>query len=78
MNLNLLFENLTNPALLYFILGIVAVYLKSDLEIPKILPNSYRYIFYLRLVLKADKNFLTKPSPMKSYGRCYSELPLPH
>jgi uncharacterized protein len=41
MNLNLLFENLTNPALLFFILGIVAVYLKSDLEIP---PNSSKFI----------------------------------
>ena len=35
MNLDLLLENLTNPALLYFILGILAVYLKSDLEIPQ-------------------------------------------
>jgi hypothetical protein len=34
MSFNLLFENLTNPALLFFILGIVAVALKSDLEIP--------------------------------------------
>ena len=34
MNLNLLFENLTNPALLFFILGVIAVKLKSDLEIP--------------------------------------------
>ncbi len=41
MNFNLLFENLTNPALLYFILGIIAVYLKSDLEIPK---NSSKFI----------------------------------
>lgn len=35
MNLNLLAENLTNPALLFFILGIISVQLKSDLEIPK-------------------------------------------
>lgn len=35
MNFDLLFENLTNPALLFFILGILAVQLKSDLEIPK-------------------------------------------
>ncbi|MEI6310930.1 MAG: sodium-dependent bicarbonate transport family permease [Bacteroidota bacterium] len=35
MNLNLLFENLSNPALLFFALGIIAVYLKSDLEIPE-------------------------------------------
>ncbi len=34
MNLTLLIENLTNPALLFFVLGIIAVYLKSDLEIP--------------------------------------------
>lgn len=41
MNLDLLLENLSNPALLFFILGIVAVYLKSDLEIPE---NSSKFI----------------------------------
>lgn len=41
MNLTLLLDNLTNPALLFFVLGIVAVYLKSDLEIP---PNSSKFI----------------------------------
>jgi len=35
VNFDLFFENLTNPALLFFILGIVAVYAKSDLEIPQ-------------------------------------------
>ncbi len=35
MNLNLLFENLKNPALLFFVLGILAVRLKSDLQIPE-------------------------------------------
>ncbi len=34
MNLDLLIENLTNPALLFFVLGIFAVQVKSDLEIP--------------------------------------------
>ncbi|WP_293896222.1 sodium-dependent bicarbonate transport family permease [Flavobacterium sp.] len=34
MNLNLLLDNLTNPALLFFLLGILATRLKSDLEIP--------------------------------------------
>lgn len=34
MSLELLTENLTNPALLFFILGILAVQVKSDLEIP--------------------------------------------
>jgi uncharacterized protein len=41
MNYNLLIENLTNPALLFFVLGMVAVYVKSDLEIP---PNSSKFI----------------------------------
>ncbi len=41
MNYSLLIENLTNPALLFFVLGIIAVYLKSDLEIP---PNSSKFI----------------------------------
>jgi hypothetical protein len=41
MNWNLLFDNLTNPALLFFFLGILAVRLKSDLEIPR---NSSRFI----------------------------------
>ena len=34
MNFSLLLENLTNPALLFFILGIVSVLIKSDLSIP--------------------------------------------
>ncbi|MEZ5056278.1 MAG: sodium-dependent bicarbonate transport family permease [Saprospiraceae bacterium] len=41
MSFNLLTENLTNPALLFFVLGIIAVYLKSDLEIPN---NSSKFI----------------------------------
>lgn len=35
MNLELLLNNLTSPALLFFFLGILGVQLKSDLEIPK-------------------------------------------
>jgi hypothetical protein len=41
VNINLLIENLRNPALLFFVLGIIAVYLKSDLEIPA---NSSKFI----------------------------------
>ena len=41
MNLDLLLANLTSPAFLFFILGILAVKLKSDLEIP---PNSSKFI----------------------------------
>jgi len=41
MNFDLLLENITNPALLFFLLGIIAVRLKSDLEIPQ---NSSKFI----------------------------------
>lgn len=41
MNFQLLIDNITNPALLFFVLGVLAVYLKSDLEIP---PNSSKFI----------------------------------
>lgn len=47
MDLHLLFDNLTNPALLFFFLGIIAVQLKSDLSIPA---NSSKFIsLYLLL-----------------------------
>lgn len=41
MELGLLIDNLTNPALLFFFLGLFAVQIKSDLEIP---PNSSKFI----------------------------------
>ena len=41
MDLHLLVDNLTNPALLFFFLGILAVQLKSDLSIPE---NSSKFI----------------------------------
>ncbi len=41
MNIDLLIENLKNPALLFFILGFIAVRLNSDLRIPE---NSSKFI----------------------------------
>ncbi|SEP88378.1 hypothetical protein SAMN05421824_0585 [Hyunsoonleella jejuensis] len=41
MNIDVLISNLTNPVLLFFILGILATYLKSDLKIPE---NSSKFI----------------------------------
>ena len=49
MDLHYLIENLTNPALLFFFLGLVAVNLKSDLKIPE---NSSKFIsLYLLLAI---------------------------
>ena len=41
MTFKLLLDNLTNPALLFFFLGILSVKIKSDLEIP---PNTSKFI----------------------------------
>jgi hypothetical protein len=41
MDFHILINNLTNPSLLFFILGVLAVKLKSDLEIP---PTSAKFI----------------------------------
>ncbi len=47
MDFQILINNLTNPSLLFFILGILAVKVKSDLEIP---PTSAKFIaLYLML-----------------------------
>lgn len=49
MDLHLLIDNLTNPALLFFGLGLLASYVKSDLEIPR---NSSKFIsLYLLLAI---------------------------
>jgi len=49
MDLHLLLDNLTNPSLLFFFLGILAVQLKSDLSIPE---NSSKFIsLYLLLAI---------------------------
>jgi hypothetical protein len=49
MDLHLLFDNLTNPALLFFFLGVIAVQVKSDLSITE---NSSKFIsLYLLLAI---------------------------
>lgn len=49
MDLHLLVDNLTNPALMFFVLGLMAAQIKSDLEIPK---NSSKFIsLYLLLAI---------------------------
>lgn len=49
MDLHLLADNLTNPALLFFILGLIASQIKSDLEIPR---TSSKFIsLYLLLAI---------------------------
>jgi hypothetical protein len=61
MTFKLLLDNLTNPALLFFFLGIIAVRIKSDLEIP---PNSSKFIsLYLLFSIgfKGGQELATSP-----------------
>ena len=57
MNLDLLLDNLTNPALLFFVLGIIAVQLKSDLAIPE---NSSKFSLAEFKQLAAGAGFRVK------------------
>jgi hypothetical protein len=41
MNIEILVSNLTNPTLLFFVLGMFAAYVKSDLEVPE---SSFKFI----------------------------------
>ena len=64
MNLDLLLDNLTNPALLFFFLGIFAVQVKSDLEIPK---NSAKFIsLYLLLSIGFKGGLELSHSPLNA------------
>lgn len=64
MNLDLLLDNLTNPALLFFFLGIFAVQVKSDLEIPK---DSAKFIsLYLLLSIGFKGGLELSHSPLNA------------
>ena len=56
MNLNLLLENITNPALLFFVLGLLSVRFKSDLKIQRTPLSLFHFTCYLLLVSKEVKN----------------------
>lgn len=62
MNLQLLTDNLTNPALLFFVLGLLVVLFKSDLEIPE---NSSKFIaIYLLFAIGFKGGTALAHSPM--------------
>ena len=79
MEINLLLDNLTNPALLFFVLGVIAVYLKSDLEIPA---NSSKFIsLYLLFAIGfkggqelSHETFTTEIGFSMLFGICISAL----
>ena len=41
MDINLILQNMLNPPILFFFLGMLAVFLKSDLSIPQPLPKLF-------------------------------------
>jgi uncharacterized protein len=67
MEFQILFSNITNPVLLFFVLGIVATRLKSDLEIPA---NSSKFIsLYLLFAIgfKGGQELAIAGSTVKYY-----------
>lgn len=64
-NFQVLLSNITNPTLLFFVLGIVAFLIKSDLEIPA--PSIKFISLYLLFSIgfKGDKNYSTVSSLLR-------------
>ena len=56
MDTALVLQNLLSPAILFFFLGVFAVLLGSDLEIPAPLPKLFSLYCCCRLALKAAWN----------------------
>jgi len=52
MDASLLFSNLLNPPVLFFFLGLIAVWLRSDLDVPQPLPKFFSLYLLLSLGFK--------------------------
>ena len=64
-NFQVLISNITNPTLLFFVLGLIAFMIKSDLEIPA--PSIKFISLYLLFSIgfKGGKSYSTVTSPVK-------------
>lgn len=49
MDIDLILQNILNPLILFFLLGMLAIFLKSDLSIPQPLPKLFS--LYLLIVI---------------------------
>jgi len=65
MDLHLIVDNLTNPALLFFFLGIAAVQFKSDLEIPKSSSQFISLYLLLSIGFKGGQELSHSPFDME-------------
>jgi uncharacterized protein len=52
MNASLILSNILNPPVLFFFLGMLAIFLKSDLEIPAPLPKLFSLYLLLAIGFK--------------------------
>ncbi len=52
MNSSLILSNILNPPVLFFFLGMLAIFLKSDLEIPQPLPKLFSLYLLLAIGFK--------------------------
>ena len=52
MNISLILSNLLNPPILFFFLGMIAVWLRSDLDVPQPLPKFFALYLLLSLGFK--------------------------
>ncbi|MCL4432005.1 MAG: sodium-dependent bicarbonate transport family permease [Epsilonproteobacteria bacterium] len=65
MDINLILQNITNPPVLFFFLGMLAVFLKSDLSIPQPLPKLFS--LYLLMAIGLHGGYELSQSGLSLY-----------
>ena len=57
MNLDIIAQNMLNPPILFFLLGMLAVFLNQIYQFPQPLPKFFHFFFLLLLVYMVDMNY---------------------
>lgn len=56
MNINLVLQNMLNPPILFFFLGMLTVFLKSELRRPQPLAKLFSLYFLIAIALPREKD----------------------
>ena len=65
MDYSLVLSNLTNPTLLFFILGIIAASIRSDLEIPATSAKFISLYLLFSTVLASSASYIAVPAALR-------------
>jgi uncharacterized protein len=78
MNFHILISNLNNPTLLFFALGVFAVIVKSDLEIPAAFSKFISFYLLFSTGFKGGQELAHSGFRQQLFTHFFSGLPLHH